>query len=248
MAVMKNTIAVLQARTSSTRLPGKVLMEVNGRPMIYWQAKRILNAKSIAKLIIATSNDPSDDELAKYLQGEGFLVYRGSLDNVFSRFLEVSVMYQHDALIRLTADCPLVMSALIDTMVNKFYELDVDYLSNTLEPTYPDGLDIEIMKPSALGKLCKFDLSLAEKEHVTLGIYSRPTVFKIENFRGEEDMSQNRWTVDYSDDLIFVRQIFNEFQGKEPFFTLEDMMVLMEKYPDLKSSTAAHSRNEKFGL
>ncbi len=241
---MKKTLAVLQARTSSTRLPGKVLMEINGRPMIYWQVKRILNAAKLDKLIVATSSDSTDDELTRFLKKEGVSVYRGSLDNVLSRFLEVSAKHPHDALVRLTADCPLIMPDIIDAMVAKFHEIGVDYLSNTLEPTYPDGLDVEVVKPSALAKLARFDLDKAEIEHVTLGIYNRPTEFTRENFRGIKDLSQNRWTVDYWDDLNFVRRVFREFEGKESLFTLEDMIQLMEKYPDLSSATLVNPRNE----
>lgn len=232
---MKKTIAVLQARTSSARLPGKVMMKINGQPMIYWQVMRILNAKKIDKLIVATSSDSTDDLLANFLLGKGLTVYRGSLDNVLSRFLEVSAMHQHDALVRLTGDCPLVMPELLDAMVTKFYEQDADYLSNTLPPTYPDGLDIEIVRNGVLEKLISFNLDSEEIEHVTKGIYSRPQSFKLSNFRNIHDNSNERWTVDYQADFDFVCKIFHEFRNRESRFTLIELMDYLAKKVEIKT-------------
>ena len=241
------TIVILQARMSSLRLPGKVMLPINGEPMIFRQVERIRQASAIDEVIVATSTDPSDDSLVEFLLDKGIEVFRGSLDDVLSRFLEIQREMYATAIIRLTGDCPLVMPELIDTMVAKFYEIDVDYLSNTLKPTYPDGLDVEVIKPSALAKLATFDLSGAEREHVTLGIYSRSSIFTLENFRGEKDLSQKRWTVDYLEDLAFVRQVFSEFEGRETFFTLEDMMELIVNNPGLKSAISANRRNEQLG-
>lgn len=240
-------MAILQARMSSTRLPGKVMLSINGKPMIYRQIERIKQASVIDELIVATSTDSSDDPLVEFLETKGIEVFRGSLDDVLSRFLEIERETKPTAIIRLTGDCPLVMPGLIDEMVAQFYVSDVDYLSNTLQPTYPDGLDIEVMRASALHKLVKFELSEAEREHVTLGISSRPSVFKLENFRGKEDLSQKRWTVDYLEDLVFIRQIFSEFEGRESIFTFEDMMWLLDKNPDLGSEISADRRNEQLG-
>jgi len=229
MAIMKRTIVILQARTSSTRLPGKVMMEINGEPMIYWQVKRILSAKRIDKLIIATSSDSTDDELANYLLGKGLLVYRGSLDNVLSRFLEVSAMHQHDALVRLTGDCPLVMPELLDAMISKFYEEEIDYLSNIIPSSYPDGLDIEIVRCGVLERLIRFNLSSEEIEHVTMGIYNRPESFRLFNYKNSSDNSNERWTVDYQSDFDFVSRVFSEFRTRESEFTLSELMEFLAK-------------------
>lgn len=241
------TVAILQARMSSSRLPGKVMLPINGEPMIFRQIQRIRQASTIDQVIVATSKDSSDDSLAEFLVSKEIEVFRGSLDDVLSRFLEIQRETYATAIIRLTGDCPLVMPELIDTMVAKFYETDVDYLSNTLKPTYPDGLDVEVIKPSALARLASFDLSGAEREHVTLGIYSRSSIFTLENFRGKKDLSQKRWTVDYLEDLAFIRQVFSEFEGREPFFTLEDIMELIVNNPGLKSAISADRRNEQLG-
>lgn len=245
------TLAILQARMSSSRLPGKVMLPINGEPMIYRQIERIKQASAIDELIVATSSDSSDDPLAKFLEAKNIKVFRGSLNDVLSRFLEIETQTQAQfkltAITRLTGDCPLVMPELIDEIVGHFYESNVDYLSNTLRPTYPDGLDVEVIKASTLRKLEAFELSEAEREHVTLGIYSRPSIFKLANFIGKEDLSQNRWTVDYLEDLVFIRKIFLEFVGRESMFTFEDLMLFLASSPDLKSAISADRRNEQLG-
>jgi spore coat polysaccharide biosynthesis protein SpsF len=238
------TIAILQARMSSSRLPGKVMMEVNGKPMIYWQVKRILEANSVNKLVVATSIDPTDDVLEDFLKANSVEVYRGSLNNVLSRFNRVADTYLSDALIRLTGDCPLVMPKLIDEMVEKFYELDVDYLSNTLEPTFPDGLDVEILKPTALKVLESYTLEVKELEHVTHGVYTRPQMFKLSNFVNSSDQSSERWTVDYQEDLDFIRRIFAEFSGSEQNFSYQEVCEFLARHPKLKTQIGGHRRNE----
>ena len=241
------TVAILQARMSSSRLPGKVMMPINGEPMIYRQIERIRKASVIDEVIVATSTDPSDDSLVKFLLGRRIKVFRGSLNDVLSRFSEIQKVIKSTSIIRLTGDCPLVMPELIDRMTAKFYEINVDYLSNTLEPTFPDGLDVEIMRPSVFVKLEALDLNDTEREHVTLGIYSRPELFELENYRCDEDLSQRRWTVDYLEDLVFVRRVFNEFMGRESTFTFEDTMLLLANEPDFRSAISADQGYEQLG-
>lgn len=239
------TLVVLQARMSSSRLPGKVLMEINGKPMIYWQIQRILRAKCVNSLVVATSIDSSDDALVSFLEENSISVFRGELDNVLSRFIQVSEKHPHDALIRLTGDCPLVMPELIDQMVGAFYKQGVDYLSNTLEPTFPDGLDIEIMKHGSLQKLTAYNLEPKELEHVTYGIYKRPEAFKLSNFLDEFNRSHERWTVDYQEDLIFVRAVYAHFANREAAFTFSDLLSFLRQKPNIVSGIDASRRNEQ---
>lgn len=239
------TLVVLQARMSSSRLPGKVMMEINSQPMIYWQIQRILKASSVDTLVVVTSIDSSDDPLVEFLEGHSVTVHRGSLGNVFSRFIEVATQYQYGALIRLTGDCPLVMPELLDKMVLEFYQKDVDYFSNTLIPTFPDGLDIEIIKHGTLEKLATFKLEPRELEHVTYGVYKRPEIFKLLNFQNETDQSLARWTVDYQADLDFVRAIFNGFSGRERDFTFQEVCQFLEENPHLQVQNHGYIRNEQ---
>jgi spore coat polysaccharide biosynthesis protein SpsF (cytidylyltransferase family) len=137
------------------------------------------------------------------------------------------------------------MPELIDLMVGAFYEQDADYLSNTLIPTFPDGLDIEIIRQGALQNLSAYNLEHKELEHVTYGIYTRPEIFKLSNFLNEFNCSQDRWTVDYQEDLDFVRLIFNQFLGRETEFDYQEVSAFLEKNPHLRALNHGHNRNEQ---
>lgn len=238
------TIAILQARMSSSRLPGKVLREINGKPMIYWQLKRIHQAKNLDKVIVATSIDTTDDPLVDFLKSEEILYVRGSLNNVKERFDQAITQFPSDSFVRLTGDCPLVMPNLIDELIDAFHLANVDYLSNTIKPTYPDGLDIEVVKSEAFEKLNKTALSKAEMEHVTYGLYSRSGQFKTQNYLNSEDLSNLRWTVDYQEDLDFIRVIFSHFKGREDSFYFNELMEYLSAHTELKSKIDANRRNE----
>ena len=231
---MKNlNLVVLQARMSSTRLPGKVMSQINGHPMIYWEISRISKAKLVNKTVVAISDQSSDDILANYLESIHQEYIRGSLDNVLGRYVKAEENYNPSAIIRLTADCPLVMPELIDQYLEVFHKEDFEYLSNTLELSYPDGLDIEIIKPGIFKKLLEFNLSEEEKEHVTLGIYSRKDKFRTHNVSNKTNISDFRWTVDTLDDLVFVKSVYAHFESKEMNFTFEDVLKYVTDNPNL---------------
>ena len=228
----RNNLAILQARMSSKRLPGKVLMNINGKPMIFWQIQRILKSKEISKLVVATSDHPTDDVLASYLETINCSFVRGSLDDVLDRFITVESIYSPDSITRLTGDCPLVMPELIDSMLKQFFEVDVQYLSNTIELTYPDGLDIEIIKAGTLSKLATMNLTNAEKEHVTLGILNRLDQFSSFNVANESNLGGYRWTVDNEEDLAFIKGVFEEFKSKEKEFNFNDLVIFFKQHPN----------------
>jgi spore coat polysaccharide biosynthesis protein SpsF len=234
-------LGVLQARMSSSRLPGKVMAIVNGKPVIYWQIKRILASNLIDKLVVVTSNDNSDDVLYNYLVSEGVDVYRGSLENVFSRYLEVIKKYNPESIVRFTADCPMIMPAIIDLVVEAGLNSNSDYLSNTLIPSFPDGLDTEYVSRRAIEEISKLNLTQSEQEHVTLGIYGRASKFEVQNYLNSTDLSSYRWTLDTNEDLKFIRFIFAEFINQETEFNLADVLQLHKEHPEkfiLKSRTS----------
>jgi spore coat polysaccharide biosynthesis protein SpsF (cytidylyltransferase family) len=162
-------LAILQARMTSSRLPGKVMMPINNVPMIHWQISRLSHSSGIDKLVVATSTDPSDDILASYLEEKAINVHRGPLSNVYQRFLDViNQNPDSDVIIRLTGDCPMVMPKLIDEMLEYYAQNKFDYLSNCLTPSFPDGLDIEIFSRQSFISLLTFTLANKDLEHVTL--------------------------------------------------------------------------------
>jgi len=219
-------------------------MPLNGEPMIYRQIARILESQEVENLIVATSTDPSDDELVDYLNMKGVASFRGSLDNVFSRFYEIINCESPDTIIRLTADCPLVMPNIIDAMLSQFYIRETEYMSNALHPTYPDGLDIEIFSRECFNRLSTLSLTQEELEHVTLGINNRKDVFKIENYSDVDDNSKLRWTVDYLEDFEFIKAVYANFQGREKEFTYQEVLNFVELNPGIESKISWTRRNE----
>ena len=244
MGAQLSTIAILQARMSSSRLPGKVMLQINDKPMIYWQIRRILQTPEIHKVIVATSTDPSDDILVKFLETENIELFRGELDDVHSRFLAIINRNPSiETFLRLTGDCPLTMPQLLSTMLHEFDNEKYDYYSNAVSPTYPDGLDVEIFTRDSFLAMSDTTLSTVEKEHVTLKYRDPKTNFKIGEKTHTEDLSDMRWTVDYEEDFNFVRQIFEYFKGDELKFSLTDVLYLLIHEPKMNTQLPGSLRN-----
>ena len=240
----RETITViLQARMSSTRLPGKVLSVLNGHPMIYWQIERIRKVKLIDRVIIATSVDSSDDQLVEIANNLGFEVFRGDLNDVYDRYLQcIEANNIYGVIVRLTADCPLVMPDLLTQMLEIFLSKKPDYLSNTIKPTFPDGLDIEICTVESFRNLQKHNLTAVEREHVTFGFHNRQDIFRCINHLSPVDNSKLRWTVDYPEDLLFIRQVYGAFVGSETIFGMTSVMLAVAEL-EIENTIPSSMRN-----
>ena len=229
-------LAILQARMSSTRLPGKVLAPVLGAPMIGRQLERLSRSARLDRIVVATSDDPSDDPLAAYVEGLGFGVCRGSLADVLDRFHDAMAMTpEADTIVRLTADCPLADWTVIDATIERHQEGGADYTSNTpAVRTYPHGLDNEVVRRAALERAWREASDPYEREHVTPFIYRRPEAFRIASLSRQPSLAHLRWTVDYPQDLDFVRDVYARLYSQNPAFTTDDVVAL-----DRNSSEAA---------
>lgn len=230
-------LGILQARMTSTRLPGKVLADLHGQPMIARQLERLSRSEELEGLILATSVDASDDELTDFVGSLGIDVFRGDLNDVLGRFIGVANNWKPDVIVRLTADCPLASPEVIDRVISQFRADDVDYASNTLNPTFPDGIDVEVVKTSALNWVYENSTDPHEREHVTLGVYRRPEDFKLLSVRDSVDHSSLRWTVDEAADLEFVRWVYSELYETNPRFEYQDILDLIARNP-AKSRTS----------
>jgi spore coat polysaccharide biosynthesis protein SpsF len=219
------------------------MMPVNGRPIIEWQLNRIRQSKQIGEIVVATTVNPVDDILVEHLESIGFSVFRGSENDVLDRFLGVLDKYRPSTFVRLTADCPLVMPVLIDEAIHYFESSSFHYVSNALDESFPDGLDVEVVKTQALLELNDLSLTLSEREHVTLGIYQRPLQFRIGKVDSPVDLGNQRWTLDYIEDLEFISRVYNHFKGKELTFTLEEVLELLHSKPSLQNSVSPSMRN-----
>lgn len=237
------TVAVLQARITSSRLPGKVLAPVLGEPMIIRQIERLSRAAAIDELVVATSTDSSDDPLVEVLTARGTTVVRGPLDDVLARFIVAMDAHPSDAVVRLTADCPLASPAVVDQVISVFHDSGADYVSNTMQPTYPDGLDVEVVRSRVLREVAGIATDPPEREHVTLGVYRRHDRYDIRNVAGEQDLSGLRWTVDTPEDLAFVTAVYEALYPANPAFDLPEILELLRDHPELSRTTADAQRN-----
>ncbi len=208
-------LAILQARMSSTRLPGKVMMPLSGAPMLACQIERILKSRLIDKLIIATSIRNEDDPVA-VLWPDSF---RGSLHNVLDRYYRAAEPYKPSHIVRLTGDCPLTDWNVIDGCIR--FANGFDYASNTLNPTWPDGLDVEVFTFEALRKAWEGAFTPYDLEHVTPYMQRH---FKTGSFENDVDLSHLRWTVDTPEDYAFVSRIYDNLYPSNPAFTTADIL------------------------
>lgn len=231
-------VGVLQARMSSTRLPGKVLAPLAGEPMILRIVERIRRSRELDQLIVVTSVDPSDDPLVRVLDDAEVEVRRGSLTDVFSRFLAVADEFDPDVVVRLTGDNPLVDPGVIDRVVSEHRASGADYTSNSLTRTFPRGLDVEAVNPAALRSLAERDLQPDEREHVTIGVYRRPEEFRLHQVTQQPDHSELRWTVDYPEDFAFAEAVYDRLYSTTPAFGQADVLALLDREPALRRTDA----------
>ncbi len=239
-----NTLLVVQARTSSRRLPEKVLKIVNGKAILEWQLLRVMETTNIDQIVMATSEQRTDDPIQEIAERCGIPTVRGSLDDVLSRFCACIDCFKPRIVVRITGDCPMYMPRLCEQMLEAYWSEPVDYLSNTIPPTYPDGCDIEIFSTEAIRSLSSLELTPMEKEHVTLGIYSRNKEFNCKNFQNISDESQHRWTLDTAEDLEFVRAVYKEFSGREIVFTYNELMSFLKRGSGLARYDDGTMRNQ----
>ncbi len=210
--------------------------------MIGRQIERLRRSTLLDGLVVATSADPSDDPLVAFLSSLDVPVVRGSLDDVLGRFVALLDEYSPEVIVRLTADCPLASPYVVDQVIRAFSP-SVDYVSNTLEPTWPDGLEVEVVRAEALRWVMENSDDPHEHEHVTLGVYRRPERFGCVNVVGNLDLSALRWTVDDADDLFFVRSVYSELLPVNPRFDVDDVLALLEARPKMSRTATDAPRN-----
>lgn len=221
-------VAILQARMSSTRLPGKVLMPLVGRPMISRQIERLGRCKRLSRLIVATSDTPSDDPLAAHLTSEGVEVFRGSLNDVLARYLDCAKHFRLAGdIVRLTADCPLIDPGVVDDAIDLRTSTGVDYVANGRNRTYPRGLDVEVFPLRILEEAGRRAVDDYDHEHVTPYIYHHPEAFSRRDLiDANRNDSHLRWTVDTPEDYAFTARVYEALYPTKPDFTSDDIRAL----------------------
>ncbi|WP_425058489.1 8-amino-3,8-dideoxy-manno-octulosonate cytidylyltransferase [Sporomusa carbonis] len=240
------TVIISQARMSSTRLPGKVLKEVLGKPLLEYHIERLKRTKKADDIVIATTVNAVDEPIVELCQRLNVLCYRGSEDDVLSRYYYAACEARADIVVRVTSDCPLIDSEVVDKVIDTFITCDgCDYVSNTLVRTYPRGMDTEVFSFVALEQAFKEATATPEREHVTPYIYNHPELFKLKNVVYITDQSRHRCTVDTSDDFRLIEKILLELYPDKPDFTVEDVLAVFDRHSDWYYINA-HVEQKKF--
>lgn len=224
------TMAIIQARTQSTRLPRKVLLPLLSEPLLTHVVRRVSRATSVDATVVATTVAPADDVIVELAGREGWLVERGSEADLLDRYLQAARAHGAERVVRVTSDCPLIDPAVIDEVVGALDAAGSDYASNTLDPrTYPRGLDVEAMTFEALEEAGRRDRDPRSREHATPYIYRHPAHFQLSRVSLPVDLSAHRWTVDTPEDYELVRRIYDEL-GRDDFSWL-DALGVVEAHP-----------------
>ncbi|KKH95126.1 hypothetical protein EO95_00745 [Methanosarcina sp. 1.H.T.1A.1] len=242
-----HTAAVIQARMSSTRLPGKVMLEISGKPVLWHVANRVSKSQLIDGVIVATTTSREDDIIEKFCNERHIPVFRGSEDDVLDRYYRCARKFNIENVVRITADCPLHDPSVIDLVIEKYYMGNYDYVSNVDPPTYPDGIDVEVFSFSVLEKAWRNASLVSEREHVTPYIRKHKDLFKAGNLENAEDLSFHRWTLDQAEDFKLIQKIYLQFEESNvDMFYMKDIIGLLEKNPELTSINSAIKRNEGY--
>jgi glutamate-1-semialdehyde 2,1-aminomutase len=238
---MTRVVAIVQARMGSARLPNKVMQRINGVPMIELLLARLSAASEVDEILVATSVEPGNRPLVDHVRSLGYSCEQGSENDVLDRFVQAARAHRADVVVRITGDCPLLDPALVDECVRQFKSAGVEYLSNVSPPTYPDGLDVEVVTRAALERALRESSNPFDHEHVTP--YVRESgLFAIAAVRNDEDLSASRWTVDEPADLDVVRRVFAHF-APEIRFTWQQIRDLQRNQPQLFAANQQLSRN-----
>lgn len=229
------TVAIVQARMGSSRLPGKVLEDLGGETMLGRVVERLRAAWSLDAIVIATTVHGGDDALVREARRLDVGAYRGSETDVLARYLGAARSYAADAIVRVTSDCPLLDPGVVDEVVAAL-DRDIDYASNTHARTYPRGLDTEALHRDTLERIARLGTSAAAREHVTAFVMEQPKLFRVAQVRAATDDSDLRWTVDTQEDLAMVRAVYAQFgDAIRPY---RELVAAIRARPDLATTNA----------
>lgn len=238
--------AIIQARMGSRRLPNKVLLKLGGITVIEHVVRRVLHAKTIKDVIVATTVKKEDLAIVRLLSSKGVSVYSGSENDVLDRYYHAARLFNVEHVVRITADCPLIDPKVIDKVVQKYLKTKADYCSNTLDETFPDGQDVEVFSYKVLARAWKNARLISEREHVTSYIKKHPKMSKLVSFINAENIGGKRWTLDEKEDYIFLKKIFKNLYKRNFFFGMEEILAYLEKNPRIECINSGIMRNEGY--
>ena len=233
---MKKVVTVIQARLGSSRFPGKVMMDLVGKPLLIRMVERVQQANESGTIVVATTLEAEDGAIEQLCKQNDIHCYRGSKDDLLDRHYQVGRLFEADAVVKIPSDCPLIDPLIIDRVIQYFLANSFDYVSNLHPATYPDGYDVEIMTMDSLETAWKQATRQLEREHTTTYIWENPTQFSIANVAWESGLDysmSHRYTIDYLEDYLFIKAVYEYLHPQNPFFSLQDILDLTEKHPEI---------------
>ena len=242
----EKVVIVVQARMSSSRLPGKVMLPILAKSLLYRMVERLRMIKHQAEIVVATSQESSDDIIADESAHIGVACYRGSLNNLLDRHYQVGLQTGAAIVLKIPSDCPLIDPRIIDEVLDFYYAApsQYDYVSNLHPATFPDGNDVEIMTMDCLERTWKEAAKQLELEHTTPYIWENPKKFRIGNVlwqSGEDYSMSHRFTIDYEADYQFIKRVFEELHPKKADFSCDDILNLLEEKPEIYAINAKYA-------
>ena len=237
-------IAIIQARISSTRLPGKILKKIEGKTILEHVINRVKAAKNLDDVIVATTVRKEDLEIVKLCANLGIGIFCGSEDDVLDRYYQTARLFKTKNIVRITSDCPLIDFKIIDDVTDLYFKKKVDYVSNTIPETFPDGEDVEVFSFKALKIAWENAKMSSEREHVTPYIKNNPKIFRTVNFRCKINLADKRWTIDEPEDFEFIKIIYKNLYPKYPLFGMDKILHFLIKHPEVEKINKNIIRNE----
>lgn len=238
---------IIQARLGSTRLPKKILMKVNGRPLLSCMIERVKRAGKVDRIVIAATASHLDSQVETFCKDENVECFRGNEEDVLDRYYNCAQQIGAKVIVRLTSDCPLIDPAVIDEVVNCYLEnsFKYDFVANTVPPpgTYPDGMDVEVFSFDLMEKAWKNAKKPSEREHVTFYFWKNPDLFKVYRYDLKTDLSKYRLTIDYEEDYLLIKKIIEHFHDDKLLFTMEDIIAFLKSNPDIAEINQHIERN-----
>ncbi len=228
------TVIIIQARMTSTRLPGKVMKQVLGKPLLQYQIERLKRVKLADEIVIATTTNQTDKPIIDLCNTLSVAHFRGSEDDVLARYHGAATVHQADVVIRVTSDCPLIDPQVITQVIDYYLQnqSNYDYVSNSIKRTYPRGMDTEVFSFSVLQQAFLEATTQPDREHVTPFIYRQPERYRLGHVTYSENCSHHRWTVDTPEDFALIQKIIEAVYPTKPYFTLEDCLELLQQNPE----------------
>ena len=237
-------VVILQARMGSTRLPGKVMKEICGKPVLWHVLNRLLPSTLIDGIVVATTTNSEDDVIEDWCAGAGFNCFRGSAPDVLDRYYRAAIEYKVKTIVRVCADCPLIDPEVVDRVIEEYLDGDYDHVG--IEKSFPHGLDSEVFSFEVLRKAWLEATLPSEREHVTPYLWKNDTIFKLGSIKHHEDFSHMRWTVDNDRDFAFAKAVYEAMGCTERVFTMHEILDLLLKRPEIGEINSGGVRGEGY--